>query len=99
MFNLRRVHLIRISAIAAVSLALAFTAGCNHDPNVRKHKYLESGKRYEANGKYKEAVIQFSNVLKVDKDFADAHYEMAKTYLKMNNPVPAYYELQKTVDL
>ena len=99
MFNLRQVHIIRIPAAVAVSLALVFAAGCSRDPNVRKQKYLESGKRYEASGKYREAAIQFQNALKVDNDFAPAHYEMAKTLLKMNSVLPAYGELMKTVDL
>jgi Tfp pilus assembly protein PilF len=84
MFNQRQVQIVRLSAVV-VSLALVFTAGCSRDPNVRKQKYLESGKRYEASGKYREAALQFLNALKVDKNFGDAHYEMAKTYLKMNN--------------
>ena len=96
MFKLRKVQVARAAAVV-VSLALVFTAGCSRDPNVRKQKYLESGKRYEAAGKYKEAAVQFLNALKVDKNFGDAHYEMAKTYLKMNSPQPAYGELMKTV--
>jgi len=99
MFKLRKVQVARVSAVVAVSLALVFTAGCSRDPNVRKQKYLESGKRYEAAGKYKEATVQFLNALKVDKNFGDAHYEMAKTYLKMNTPMLAYTELMKTVQV
>ena len=98
MFKLRKVQVARISA-AVLSLVLIFTAGCSRDPNVRKQKYLESGKRYEASGKYKEAALQFLNALKVDKNFGDAHYEMAKTYLKMSSPMLAYSELMKTVQV
>lgn len=93
-----QVKIARISVMLVVSLTLAFTIGCNRDPNVRKQKYLESGKRYEASGKYKEAAIQFSNALKIDKAFSPAHYELAKTYIKMNTLAPAYGELLKTVD-
>ena len=50
-------------------VAAALLAGCHGDPNVRKQKYLESGKRYSAEGKYREAAIQFLNALKVDKDY------------------------------
>ena len=45
MFELRQTQVARISTAAIVSLALAFTAGCTRDPNVRKQKYLESGKQ------------------------------------------------------
>ena len=84
---------------AAVSTAIAFTAGCHRDPNVRKQKYLESGKRYEASGKDREAAIQFSNALKLDKNYADAYFELAKVNLKMGNVVPGYSELEKAVNL
>jgi tetratricopeptide (TPR) repeat protein len=85
--------------VVPVSITLLLTSGCSRDPNVRKHKYLESGKRYEKDGKYKEASIQFQNALKVDKNFADAHYEMSKTYFKLGQVQPGYMELLHTVDL
>ena len=98
MVRQRTTRIARTSA-AAFSLTLLLMAGCSRDPNVRKHKYLESGIRYETSGKYKEAAIQFQNALKVDKNFGDAHYELARTYLKMGSAMPAYSELMKTVDL
>ena len=54
--------------------AVGLVAGCHTDPNVKKQKYLESGKRYSTEGKYKEAAIQFQNAIKIDKGFADAHF-------------------------
>ena len=50
-------------------------------------------------GKLKEATIQFSNALKVDRNFADAHYELAKVYIKQGSMLPGYAELLRTVDL
>ena len=38
-------------------------AGCSRDPNVRKQKYYESGIRYFAEQKYREATIQLLNAL------------------------------------
>ena len=73
--------------------------GCHGDPNKRKLKYLESGKRYSAQGKYREAAIQFSNALKVDKSYPDAHYELAQAYLHLGQFGPAYGELSRTVEL
>lgn len=89
----------RVSAVLAVSLALGFTAGCHRDPNKQKQRYLESGKRYADEGKTKEAAIQFSNALKVDHNFAEAHYQLSKVYLKQGAVLPAYQELRRTVDL
>jgi tetratricopeptide (TPR) repeat protein len=90
----------RVSVWAIVLVAAAaLLAGCHGDPNVRKVKYLESGKRYSDDGKYREAAIQFSNALKVDRDFADAHYDLAQAYVHMGEFGAARSELMHTVDL
>lgn len=91
---------LRLSTAAlAATLALGSVTGCSRDPNKQKHKYLESGKRYADEGKLREAIIQFSNALKVDRNFGDAHYELAKAYLKQGSALPGYAELLRTVDL
>ena len=91
----------RRGSLCVVMLFVAATlfAGCHGDPNVRKQKYLESGKRYSAQGKYREAAIQFSNALKVDKNFPEAHYELAQAYEHLGQYNAAYSELLRTVDL
>lgn len=86
-------------ALIALTGALLFLTGCHGDPNVRKQKYLESGKRYSAQNKFREAAIQYANAVKIDKGFADAHYELAKAYLQLGQISPAYVELTRTVDL
>jgi Flp pilus assembly protein TadD len=86
-------------ATVVLLLAAALVAGCSGNPKVLKEKYLESGKRYNAEGKYREAMIQFSNAIKIDKNFAAAHYELSQTYVRMGDFWEAYTELQHTVDL
>ena len=93
-----RNHSAALGAVA-LFLSLALLSGCHRDPNVRKHKYLESGERYSAQGKYREAAIQFSNALKIDKNFAEAHYDLAQAYLHMGALSAAYGELLHAADL
>ncbi len=88
-----------ISVALTGLVLLGSTTGCHRDPNVQKQKYLESGKRYAADAKYKEAAIQFSNALKVDRNFAEAHYQLGTVYLKMGSAMPAFAELNRTVAL
>jgi len=88
-----------VFALTAVFVALALFTGCHSDPNLAKQKYLESGKRYSAQGKWREATIQFSNALKIDKNYADAHYQLAQTYMHLGQFGPAYAELQRAVEL
>src|SRR5271157_691884 len=78
-------------------VSLLFSS-CSRDPNVRKQKYLESGQRYFEKGKYREAVIQFSNAIQVDPRFSDGHYHLAQAYLKLQQPGPAYEELDRTLE-
>ena len=96
MQHFRRIGL--LAAVVSALIPLVFVAGCSRDPNVRKQKYLASGKRYEDAGKLKEAQIQFLNALKVDHNFGDAHYELAKIYLKSGSIKEGYGELMRTVD-
>jgi tetratricopeptide (TPR) repeat protein len=99
MFGHRNTFLARMIALLVVSLALVLTVGCSRDPNVRKQKFLDSGKKYEADGKYREAAIQFSNAIKLDHSFAPAYFELAKVDLKLDSLMPAFQSLLKTVDL
>jgi len=78
---------------------LALLAGCSRDPNVRKQKYFESGERYFAEGKYHEAAIQYSNAIQIDTRFAQAHYQLSQTFLKLGDSQRAFQELSRTVEL
>ncbi len=80
-------------------LVTALFTGCSRDPNVRKQKYLESGDRYFEKGKYREAAIQYSNALQVNSRFAQAHYQLGQTYLKLNDGNRAFQELSRAVEL
>lgn len=85
--------------LVALLTAAAILAGCHGDPNVRKQKYFESGMRYSSQGQFNEAAIQFANALKVDNEYGDAHYELAKAYLHLGQFGAAYQEFSHTVDL
>jgi tetratricopeptide (TPR) repeat protein len=86
--------------LSLVGLLIAtFFTGCSRDPNVRKQKYLESGDRYFAKAKYREAAIQYSNALQVDPRFAAARYQLGEAYLKLGDSTRAFQELSRTVEL
>jgi cellulose synthase operon protein C len=86
-------------AVVALCLLCALLTGCSRDPNIRKQKYLESGQRYYDKGQYREAAIQFQNAIQVDSRFADAHYKLALTAMKLQEWPTAYQELTTTVQL
>lgn len=81
------------------SCLIGVLLGCERDPNIRKQKFLESGNRYFAKEEFPAAVIEFSNALQVDPNFAAAHFQLAQCYLKMQRFPDAYGELRRTVEL
>jgi tetratricopeptide (TPR) repeat protein len=89
----------KLLGIVLLSTIAALSTGCQTDPNVRKVKYLASGDRYKAEGKYREAVIQYSNALKADKNFAKAHYALGSVYAHLGSYDAASRELVRTIQL
>jgi len=90
---------ISVRLLLACSLFTITCTGCSRDPNVRKQKYLDSGEKYAAEGKYREAVIQFRNAILIDSRFAQAHYDLSQAYLKAGDSNDAFQELSRTVEL
>lgn len=88
-----------VALAVMVTVVLVFSAGCHSDPNVAKRKYLASGNKYNAEHEYRKAAIQYSNALKIDKNYADAHFALAGVYLRLGMPMAAYTELERTVEL
>jgi tetratricopeptide (TPR) repeat protein len=85
--------------VAIVLVTAILFAGCHGDPKIRKQKYMDSGERYSAEGRYREATIQFLNALKVDDNFAEAHYALAQAYAHLGQFGPACEQLERTVDI
>jgi tetratricopeptide (TPR) repeat protein len=92
-------HTLFVRVALVLGLMAALLTACSRDPNVRKQKYLESGERYYAKAKYREAIIQYRNAVNVDPNFGAAHYQLAQAYLKLQDMQHAYGELSRTVEL
>jgi tetratricopeptide (TPR) repeat protein len=90
---------VSVRLLLACSLLTALLTSCSRDPNVRKQKYLDSGEKYFAEGKYREASIQYLNAIKIDSRFAQAHYDLSQSLLKLGDRSNAYQELNRTLDL
>src|SRR5689334_6608177 len=92
------IHLKRAAAVVLVA-AVALLAGCSRDPNVTKKRYLESGNRYFAKGKYKEARIMYLDALQKDQRFGEAYYRLGLTALKTGPLMDAVNALRRAVEL
>ena len=81
----------QICLCLAAAITMGALAGCSRDPNARKRSYVESGDRYFNKQQYREAAIQYSNAVQVDPRFAEAHYKLAQSYLKLGLGASAYF--------
>jgi tetratricopeptide (TPR) repeat protein len=92
-------HISRWLVFTFLSAVLAGSLACERNPDINKQKFLESGNRFFEKGDFPAAIIQFSNALQIDPNFAAAHFKLGESYLKMQRLPDAYRELQRTVEL
>jgi tetratricopeptide (TPR) repeat protein len=64
---------------------LVLTAGCARSPEAKKARYLERGDRYYKQEKYREAVIEYQNALRIEaanpqalRQLGFAHYQLGQ---------------------
>src|SRR6185503_12551231 len=88
-----------IKIIATVSVAFLTLVSCNRNPEVAKKKYLESGNKYFANGKFKEARIMYKDAIQKDRLFGPAYYRLGLTAIKLNAANEAYGAFRRAVEL
>jgi tetratricopeptide (TPR) repeat protein len=88
---------VRSFSIAALS-GLVLLAGCRSNEEAMA-AHLKRGEDYAKDKKYAEAIIEYKNVLQIDPNRADAHYELAKAYLQLGQGKEGFWELRETVRL
>ncbi len=86
-------------SVLAVTLIAVSLSACSLDPSARKQSYFRSGTQYYAKGQYPQAVVQFTNAIRVDPGYADAHLQLAQTYVKLQQPDRACDEFAELLKL
>jgi cellulose synthase operon protein C len=86
-----------------LGIALAFAClmlfSCSKNPQRAKSKYLAEGQKYMKAGKYGDASIEFRNALRIDPQYVDAYYELARVNLAQHDWIAAYGFLEKAIEL
>ena len=83
----------------AILAILTILGGCRRDPNVAKKKYLDSGNKYFAKGKYREARIMYLDALQKDAKYGPAHYHLGLTALKIGPVRDAVNGFRRSIEL
>src|SRR5438552_1007413 len=69
------------------------------DTKARADAFLQQGKAYFQNAKYREAIIDWKNAIQLDPTDAQAHYYLGLAYLEMQLWPNALAELLQSVEL
>ena len=93
-----------LTSVSLLSILVTLTlSGCDgFSPDSKKAKHLQQGQTYFDKQQYREALIEFQNVLQLDPNNANTHYLLALTYLKLGgttNLQGAFAEFTRTVEL
>lgn len=79
-------------------VALAFQ-GCWRDPETVKRRYLASGDKYFAQGKYKEASLMYRSALRKDAKFGEAYAKLGEAEMRRGEIREAIGAFRRAVDL
>lgn len=83
----------------ALTFAALLLAGACSDPAAEKVVRYENGRVLAADGKYRDAIIEFRNALKAEPNYAEAHLAIASAYERVDDSVNAYRSYQRAADL
>lgn len=86
-----------ICLVAAALSTLVFLAACSSERALKTH--LERGENYLKNRQYAEAALEFRSAIDIDKNFAPAHFGLARAYEAQERFAETIEELRKTVEL
>jgi Tfp pilus assembly protein PilF len=88
-----------LSVFIVTTVTTVAVAGCSRDPQAVAQRHVETGDRYVAEGKIKEAILEYRNAVKAMPRSADAQYKLARAYSASDDPVRAYEAYARTADL
>src|SRR2546429_6831103 len=74
-------------------------AGCSRSPEAKKARHLDRGDRYFAREQYREAVIEYANVLRIDQTNTRAIQQLAFSHYRLGELGRAYPFLPKLLGL
>src|SRR5213593_1211582 len=78
---------------------LGVVAGCSRSPEAKKARHLDRGDRYFAREQYQEAVIEYANVLRIDRTNTRAIQQIALSHYQLGELGRAYPYFLKLQEL
>ena len=78
---------------------LVSVTGCSRSPDAKKARHLERGDKYFAKAQYREALIEYANVVRIDGTNTRAIRQLALAYYQLGEIAQAFPYLVKSQEL
>lgn len=83
--------------VILICFVLSMLTGCSKE--AKKERHWGRGEKYFSENKFKEAIIEYKNVLQIEPKDAKARYKLGLAYLKAGQFREAFSEFTKSVDV
>ena len=80
-------------------VGVTLVAGCARSPEAKKARHLERGDKYFSKAQYREALIEYANVLQLDRANPRAIRQLALTHYQLGQMGQAFPYLVKAQEL
>ncbi len=80
-------------------VGLLVVAGCSRSPEAKKARHLERGDKYAAQEQYRDAILEYRNVLRIDPANARAIRQLGVSYFQLGELAQAFRYLLKAEEL
>src|SRR5262249_17821333 len=85
--------------VPVLIVGIVVAIGCNRSPEARKNRYLERSDSYFNQQQYKEAILEYRNVLRLDGTNAHAVQRLGFAYYQIGELGSSFPFLLKTKEL
>ena len=87
----------RLVLVLFICGGVLILAGCTQE--AKKERHWGRGEKYFAENKFKEAVIEYRNLIKLAPNDAKAHYKLGLSFLRSGQIWEVFLTLTKSVEL
>lgn len=96
---MKKEHVGSVWISTCLGIVLLFVMGCNRSPAEKKTRHLERGDQYYSQQRYREAVLEYRNALRIESDNAHAIQRLGLAYYQLGEMGPSFPFLLKTREL
>src|SRR5438552_528940 len=86
-------------SIVLLLISLISAAGCTRSPEAKKARHLDRGDKYFGRAQYREAIIEYRNVLRFERSNTQAIRRLGLAHYQMGEPGQAFPYLLEAKDL